>query len=382
MRIIHTISGIEPESGGPTSALCGLAVAQAAMGLSVGIVATWKFKSSFTLADELRALGVDVTLVGPAKRPFYSHRDLRPALEKAIQSADVVHVHAMWESVNHLSAVVARQLGKPYAWTPHGMLDRWNFRRSPLLKRACMAAYLRRDVNGAAVLNLATQFEAENVARHHLRPPVFIQGFGLSEDLLNADIPRGQYRQQIGLAADVPIVLFLGRIQRGKGLETLIPALATLQRRDAVLVVAGPDEGDYRQQIESLIAAHGVGGRVKFVGMIAGRRKLEALVDADVLAAPSAHENFGIAVAEALALGTPVVVSDQVGLADFIRQQDLGRVAPVEVAATAAALDATLARDEARSARSRALAREHFAWPEIAGAWRAEYARIIGPTRR
>ncbi|MDB5324770.1 MAG: glycosyl transferase group 1 [Phycisphaerales bacterium] len=381
MRIVHTISGIEPESGGPTSALCGLVRAQAKLGHKPHIVGCWKFASSFKLADELRADGIDVTIVGPTRWPFYRHPDLGPSIEAAAADADLIHVHAMWDAVNHLSAVAARKLKKPYVWTPHGMLDRWNMRRNGLFKRACLAAFLRRDLNDATLLNVATDFEAENVARWKLRPPVFIKGFGLSDELLSADIPRGRYRQQIGLTSDVPMVLFLGRIQRGKGLETLIPALAALQHRDAVLVIAGPDEGTYRQQIESLIAAHGVTARVKFVGMISGASKLEALTDADVLAAPSAHENFGISVAEALALGTPVVVSDQVGLADFIREHDLGRVAPVEVAATAAALDVTLTRDEARSARSRTLARTAFAWPTIATAWMAEYARILDPTR-
>lgn len=386
MRIVHTISGIEPESGGPTSALCGLARAQARLGHRPHVVATWKFPSAFPLADALRTDGVDVTLVGPARRPFYAHPGLRPALESALRDSDVVHVHALWESVNHLSAVVARRLGKPYVWTPHGMLDAWNMRRSTLVKHACLAAYLRRDLNAAASLNAATDFEARQTRRLNLRPPLFVLGFGLDDAFLNADIPRGRFRARHGIDADRPMVLFLGRIQRGKGLETLVPALAKM-KTPATLVIAGPDEGGYRAGIERLIDAHHVAGRVHFVGMIGGAEKLEALTDADVLAAPSAHENFGISVAEAIALGTGVVVSDQVGLADVITAHALGQVAPLTVNATAAALDAALdagaapgsALDSPRRARARHYARTAFAWPTIARQWIAHYQSLPSP---
>lgn len=379
MRILHTISGIEPESGGPTSALCGLVRAQTALGHKVHIVACWKFESSFKLADELRADGIDVTLVGPTKWPFYRHPDLRPAIAAAAKQADVIHVHAVWDAVNHLSAAVAREQGKPYVWTPHGMLDRWNMQRNGLFKRTCLAAYLKRDLNGAALLHVATDFEAENLARWKLKPPVFVQGFGLEESLLSAEVPRGQFRARRHLPAEKPMILFLGRIQRGKGLETLIPALAAM-KTPAHLVVAGPNEGDYRQTIDALVAHHRLTDRVHFVGMINGDEKLQALTDADVLAAPSAHENFGIAVAEAIAMGTPVAVSDQVGLADAIAAHQLGQVALLTPSATATALDAALAGGgQAKRVAARTYARTHFAWPDIAQQFIQQYAAV---TRR
>lgn len=381
MRILQVISGIEPENGGPTSALTGHCRALVAAGAEVSIVATWKHESSFALAEELKRDGIPVTLLGPTKPPFRKHPAMDETLAAAVAAHDVVHIHAVWEAIEHRAAVLARELAKPYVWTPHGMLDEWNMRRNHWFKRACMAAYLRRDLKAAAAIHVATDFEKKQVARLKLGTPFFVQGFGLDESLLTAAKPPTGSRLRDRLAEETPLILFLGRIQHGKGLETLVPALKRM-KTVAHLAIVGPDEHAFRRQIYALIARHDVADRITFVGMLNGREKLQAIADADILAAPSAHENFGIAVAEALALGTAVVVSDQVGLADFIQRHDLGRVAPAEIAATAAALDATLVRDPTRFARSRALAREHFAWPAIAAAWTAEYARILGRNSR
>ena len=377
MHVLHVISGLEPENGGPTAALAGHCRAMTAAGGRCSVVSTWKFRSSFQMAEDLEKDSIPVTLLGPTRRPFRTHRDMDDVLTKAIAAHDVVHIHAVWEWIEHRAAVLARRANKPYVWTPHGMLDEWNMRRNGWFKRACMTAYLRRDLNAAAAIHVASEFEARNVGRLRLRAPTYLQGFGLDASLLNADTPRGLFRTSLGLADDVPLVLFLGRIQRGKGLETLVPALAKLKTTTARLVIAGPDEGDYRRHIESLATTHGVAGRVTFVGMVGGDVKRQALADANVLAAPSSHESFGIAVAEAIASGTPVAVSDQVGLADEITRHRLGYVAPLTVEATATAIDAAISVDADHRERAKAFARQAFAWPAIAEAWRAKYAALV-----
>ena len=382
MRILHVISGLEPENGGPTAALVGQCRAMTAAGVACSVVSTWKFRSSFQTAEELERDGIRVTLLGPTRRPFRTHRDMDATLIAAIVAHDVVQIHAVWEWIEHRAAALARRAGKPYVWTPHGMLDEWNMRRNHWFKRACFASYLRRDLNAAAAIHVASAFEARNVARLGLVAPNYVQGFGLDGSLLTADTPRGRFRAAHGFADDTPLVLFLGRIQRGKGLEMLVPALTRMQTTAARLVVAGPDEGDYRRHIEALAAAHGVAGRITFVGMLGGETKWQALADADVLAAPSSHESFGLAVAEAIASGTPVAVSDQVGLADEITRHRLGHVAPQTIEATAAATDAALRPDADHRERAKAFARQAFAWPVIANAWKAKYEEVTRLTPR
>jgi glycosyltransferase involved in cell wall biosynthesis len=151
------------------------------------------------------------------------------------------------------------------------------------------------------------------------------------------------------------------------------------------LVIAGPDEGGYRQQIDRLISQHGVADRTQFVGMLRGEQKLQAIADADVLAAPSAHENFGIAVAEAIALGTFVAVSDQVGLLQQILAHHVGIHLPLQADPCGQALADLLDRRRRQGAqaladesdRARTLARQWFAWPAIAQNWIDQYGAAL-----
>jgi glycosyltransferase involved in cell wall biosynthesis len=146
-------------------------------------------------------------------------------------------------------------------------------------------------------------------------------------------------------------------------------------------VIVGPDShSGYRATVEAMIAEHNVGGRTLLAGMLKGRDKLAALVDAYVLCQPSFHENFGIVVVEALACGTPVIVSDQVYLHPEVSKAGVGAVTPMTVEAVADALaswlsDPVLRGDAAAKARRYALAT--FDWNRVAERWTGHYERII-----
>ena len=242
MRVLHVISGVEPENGGPTGALVGHCRALRSVGIDSTVVATQKSASANAVADRLRSEGTPVTLLGPTRRPFRTHPRIDEVLTTEIATHDVVHIRAVWEWIEHRAAVLSRKANKPTVWTPHGMLDRWNMQRNHWFKRACLAGYLRRDLNAAARLHVATPFEAGNVNRLKLTMPLFVQGHGLDAAAFATPIPRGRLRDRFA-PGDRPLILFLGRIQHGKGLELLIPALAKMTT-PATLLVAGPDRGE------------------------------------------------------------------------------------------------------------------------------------------
>src|SRR5947209_8169935 len=114
MRILHVISGLDPQNGGPTTALVGLAAAQVEAGLDVTILATWKVPDGLPVADALRAKGVNVIHVGPATGKLSRHPTLRAHAVAAVAAADVVHVHALWEEVQHQAMRAAQRQGVPY----------------------------------------------------------------------------------------------------------------------------------------------------------------------------------------------------------------------------------------------------------------------------
>src|SRR5687768_5747923 len=126
MRVLHVTSSLSSRSGGPSMALLGMADAQRKTGLSVTVVATQLEGTDVEVGDQLKAAGVDVRIVGPARGKLLRHPDLSRVLDELIAVADVVHVHALWEEIQHLAATKARDVRVPYVITPHGMLTPWS----------------------------------------------------------------------------------------------------------------------------------------------------------------------------------------------------------------------------------------------------------------
>src|SRR5262249_7650969 len=149
--------------------------------------------------------------------------------------------------------------------------------------------------------------------------------------------PRGTFRETHGIPNDRLVLLFLGRLHPKKGFDLLLPAFARL-KDDTLLIFAGPSEERYQHSLKEEAIRLGIADRVLFTGMLLGSGKLAAFVDADLFVLPSYQENFGIAVAEALAAGLPVVISDQVNIHAEVAAAGAGGVVPTETAALATEL--------------------------------------------
>jgi len=383
MRILHVTSGINQQAGGPASALEGLATAQRRIGLEVTVAATHGPQADLSLADRLKDVGVAVDLIGPAKGPRARHRDIPRVLAGLIDQADVVHIHALWERIQHHAARLIRQVDKPYLFRPCGMLSPWALAGlGGWKKRVYLAGGMAGHLNHAAALHFTTDMERDDALKAvHLRPRSIVEPNGVDLSLFQNLPPAGEFRRRYPQTADRPIVVYLGRICKAKGLEYLVPAWGRLANRHAMLVIIGPDQQGYRRHIEQRVTELHLYERVLFTGMLEGRDKLAALVDADLLALPSDHENFGVAVIEALAAGTPVIVSNHVGLHPQITSNRVGEVVPTRVEVLAEVLDRWLADSALRlaaSERARPFALDAFEWDRIARRWAGHYQRLQG----
>src|SRR5207247_4825049 len=124
------------------------------------------------MAERMRAQGVKVELIGPARGKLSRHPGIRPVLCRLIAEADVVHIHAVWEQIQHEAAREARRQGKPYIVTLHGMLSRWSMVKNALGKRMYLVWRVRRDLNVVAVIHYATVPERDRIAaRGNIRTP-------------------------------------------------------------------------------------------------------------------------------------------------------------------------------------------------------------------
>jgi glycosyltransferase involved in cell wall biosynthesis len=361
VRILHTIATLDTRAGGPAVALAGLAAAQVAAGLEVSIAATVMAGEGPGSAADLGARGIGVTTVGP---------DLAARF-------DFVHIHGVWDAICRQTVSAAR--GVPYVIAPHGMLTPWSLGQKAWKKRLYMALRLRRDLQRAAAIHYMTDCEREGSARLELNARAIVEPIGIDLAEFENLPPPGSFRSRYDRLADAPLVLFLGRIHPGKGLEYLVPAIAQLGIPNAMLAVVGPDSGGYRAVIEKEVHRHRLDDRVVFTGSLRGIDRIAALADADVFCLPSDHENFGLAVIESLAAGTPAVISRDVAISREVTAAKAGVAVerdPVEIARELTRFLADRPYRDAAAQRCRPFVWNSFDWRNIATRW-VEHYRVL-----
>jgi glycosyltransferase involved in cell wall biosynthesis len=363
-------------------ALAGLAAAQKRVGLDVRLLSGYQAGTDISPADSLRGLGIQVELVGPCAGPRSRHPALRGTMGRVVREADVVHIHGVWEEPQHVAAVAAREAGKPYVFTPHGMLDPWSLSKGRWRKRLYMLWRLRKDLNSAAGIHYTTSIERDRAQGGlKLKAPAIVEPNGLDLSEFERLPGRGAFRAKHSISGERAVVLFLSRLHPKKGLDLLIPAFSKSGLSEALLVIAGPGDAEYRARVEKMVADRGLGERVLFTGMLEGAARVEAFVDADLFVLPSYQENFGIAVAEALACGTPVVISDQVNIWPEVSSAGVGSVVPLEVGRLAEEMVRWMGnagmRDLAKS-KARGFVWERYDWARIARGWGEHYGRLSG----
>jgi glycosyltransferase involved in cell wall biosynthesis len=264
-----------------------------------------------------------------------------PVVLARLERPDVVHIFGFRDVLGTTVAAWARTRRMPYVFEPLGMFK--PRLRKVRVKKAFDATVARGVASGAAAIVVASSLERDDaVASGAPAERVHVRGNGFPEPFEHK--PAGELRRGLGIG-DAPLVLYVGRIAAGKGVELLMEALRLLP--GVHLVLLGPD--DRHGTIERVRAAQSdplTAGRVHVVPS-PGRRLLDAYGEADVVALPSAGESFGMAAAEAAAAGVPVVVSDRCGIAEFF-EEDEAIVVPYDAAALTEALRRLLADPELR----------------------------------
>jgi glycosyltransferase involved in cell wall biosynthesis len=194
----------------------------------------------------------------------------------------------------------------------------------------------------------------------------------------------GAFRAKYGLPARAVVILFLGRLAEKKSPQLLVDAFARLPSemdgRELRLALAGPDESGMRARLERLARERGLGQRVVFTGTIFGQDKWSAYRDADVFVLPSQNENFGNTALEAAACGTPVVITENCGVADLLRGQ-AGIVVRHESSEIARAIEAILSDGALRGrlAEGGQSATNRLGWDEPVKQMEQLYAELLVP---
>ena len=259
------------------------------------------------------------------------HRYLR----QHIQELDVVHVHGVWLFPNITVAWNARRKKVPYIVRPAGSLDPTPLRMKGFKKRLYLNAIERHLVNNAAAIHAVSENEARNLSELGFTSPVVTIPNGISRIAtdVRSDI-KAVNRAELGLPAKEQLILFVGRIHPIKNLEFLgrvFQSLLSKLQAPVKLLIAGPDDHAYAEQLKAYYQNLGIGEHVQFLGEVLGEQKDTLYRACDLFVLPSHTENFGFVVIEALAAGLPVIVSDKTPWA-AVNEARAGYCLPLEEA--------------------------------------------------
>jgi glycosyltransferase involved in cell wall biosynthesis len=292
---------------------------------------------------------------------FKYSRPLAGWLMEHVADFDVVHVHAVFSHACLAASRACRRRDVPFVIRPLGTLDPWSLRQKPMRKRMLWHLGVHGMLESAAAIHYTTASEKHLAETElNLRRGIVIP-LGVDDTLFEVASERG----------DPPYVLVLGRLHAKKGIETLVDVFLDVTRDLPrwKLIIAGDGEPEYVAALHARVAEVDTQKRVLFPGWLDGTAKTTALRGAALLALPSRQENFGLVVAEALACGTPVLVSPYVNLADEIAAVGAGWVVPLDRSALREALGSILndaAERERRGQAGRELAKARFRWNAVA----------------
>lgn len=348
LRVLHVISSISRLRGGPSVSMENLLRALQARGIAVDVVTTDDDGDTSRLDVPLdRFIEVQGQRVRyfPRQTLKYSFSaSLLPWLLRNVREYQLVHTHGLFSFAPLAAAWCARAAGVPYIMRPAGVLDTWGMKnKSRIVKAASVRLVEAPLLRSAAAVHFTSPLEQARAAELSLpmRPIVLPTGVELS------DAAQHPPEEIAGLDLEgARVILYLARIHPIKCVDVLLRAFAGIADRSRLrLVIAGDGDPALVASLKELAAGLGLTDSVRWVGFAAERRKRWLLSRASMFVLPSASENFGISVVEAMSAGLPVVVTQGCGLADFVAQWRAGIVTDGTMEDLRAALE-TLIRDD------------------------------------
>ncbi len=403
MRILHVVESLAPRYGGPSVACPAMCRELARRGHQVAIYATdvdGSTRLSVPLDHAMDDGGVHIHYFrGWTFPPRYKFSwPLARALRDTLPAFDVAHIYSLYGFPTAAASYYCRKYRVPYLLHPHGSLDPFLRQHHRRRKQLYTELFLRPVFRDATVVlfNSAEERRLARGAPELVRlddpaghgPPSAVVDVGVEDEFFRALPPEAgqQFREKFPELKGRRLVTFLGRLNFKKGLDILVAAFAAVaaQHGDIHLVLAGPDGDSYSEKICGWLRDAGMLARATFTGHIAGVERVALLRESAVVALPSYTENFGQAVAEAMAAGVAVVISDRVNIWPEVERARAGLVVRCDVAETAQALrtllaDPALAREIGR--RGRQMAAERLTWAAVGNRILEVYEQMLERSR-
>ena len=371
MKVLQSIWSLASENGGPTRSTIGLSKALASAGVEVMLVSHVPGKVSSAGQEELKACGVWFC-EGRGNGLFTALEDSRRILDEF--KPDIVHLQGLWKMSTHAMNVMAAKRSIPIVISPRGMLDPWALSVKKWKKRLGMLMYQHHALKRAKAIHVTSELEAKHVRDFGLSQSIIIAANGVTIPLGTGRV-IGKDSTKRGHTA-----VFISRLHPGKGLLLLADAWAKVKPDGWKMVVAGPDRHGHKMEVVARLHNLGIERDWDFIGELNDTEKWRALNGADLFIHPSASENFGISIAEALAARVPVITTKGCPWAEI--QNKCGWWIDRNVDSLVVAMHEAMAlTDEQRQIMGeygRRLINEKYSWSAIARQMVKGYESVLG----
>ena len=389
MKVLQIVPSVSLVYGGPSQMILGFSQALAEQGVDITLLTTDSNGDSgqdpldVPLNQAIPQDGYQIRYCRCS--PFRRYKFSLPLFQWLWNHArdyDLVHIHALFSPVSSLSAWICRQRGVPYVLRPLGTLDPADLRKKSRLKDLYAKVLERENLAQAAAIHFTTPEEAKISHRFGVKTHDWVIPLGVTPP--EPPSRMQEICQELGVDATRPLVLFMSRVEPKKGLDLLIPALEAVAAKGVefqfVLAGSNPQDPAYEQMIGDRLRNSSIHPQTRITGFVSGDSKAALLHRADLFVLPSYYENFGIAVAEAMGVGTPVLISDRVQICDAVAASESGWVADCSIESVRdRLLDAlsNLNDCQRRGNNARTYATQYYSWQAIAQQAIDQYQRII-----
>lgn len=359
VRQLHVVANAAVTSGGEGLAALRYAESVARAGCAVTLLS--RDVSGRDVSVPYRK-GAFIRQAAPSRRNlpielFAQYRFMQKLCEQ--KQIDLIHLHGIWSPLLAVAALVARRKSITLVISPHGCLEPWALGYKHRKKWLALKTYQGAILRSAALFVATANQEMESIRKLGLRQAVAVIPNGV-------DIGPPPCRDDLHKA--IKTLLFLSRVHPKKGLHDLVEAWARVRKTGWRIVIAGGEEEGYRAKLEALIRAKELEADFEFVGFVDGARKQACFDAADIFILPTYSENFGIAVAEALANELPVITTTGAPWQDLLEHRCGWWVEP-GIAGVSGALAEALACDSGElrqmGQRGRQLVLDKFSWDKI-----------------
>lgn len=387
MRVLHVVTGLSPDDGGPATSVQGLTSALVQEGIHCEI---------FTIHRQRFGAGA----IPPPHVPIhqfeagflarfwnaYSKRLAQTIWDRIESDAfDLIHVHEPWHYPGFVAFRAARTHDVPYVLSPRGALEAWCLKHKALKKSVYMKMIQGHILQSADAIHALTNEEMKRISELGYKTPVFVGPNGIDPAPFECLPDASEFLTAHPKLSGKRVILYMGRLHPKKGLNVLARSYASLfhQFKDVALLVVGWDEVGTRKRMEATLKASSALDGTVFTGTLTGKDKLAALACADLFVLSSHAEGFSMAILETLAAGLPVVISKQCHFPE-VSEYDAGFVVEPNDESVTEAIRTLLSDGKLRARmgqNGRKLVRERYSWQSVAASM-ADFYRTLVAARR